>query len=85
VDELWDALVEAGLDMFYEKPYLAFPYPIWGISTKPGFIFDDSFWDVFHSLSLHICHVTTLVNEDANFGPYRVFDLRFKMSEAGGG
>ncbi len=77
-EELWDALIESGQDEYFQKPYLAFPDPIYGISTRPGFIFDDSFWDVFHSLSLHICHVTVLVNKS---GTNRVFDLRFKSDE----
>ncbi len=81
---LWYALQAAGISQYYDEPYLAFPEPIWGITTRPGFIFDDSFWDVFHSLALHICHVTVLVNEGENFGLERAFDLRFKLAAAHG-
>ena len=80
MNELWAALLDAEIDEYFQKPYLAFDDSIYGISTKPGFIFDDAFWDVFHSLPFHICHVTTLVNENKNFGLCRVFDLRFKRN-----
>ncbi len=79
MDELWEALKLSGQDKYFQRPYIAFPEPIYGISTRPGFIFDDIFWDVFHSFSFHICHVTALVNEN---GSNRVFDLRFKRADA---
>jgi hypothetical protein len=78
MDELWAALCHAKLDRYYTPPYLAYNNPIYGITTRPGFIFDDDFWDVFHSFSFHICHVTSLINESEGFGLHRVFDLRFK-------
>lgn len=67
---------EAG--SFYNKPYLAFPDPIFGIDTKPGHIFDDVFWDVFHVYPLHVCHVTRLT-DGPQFDEERVFEVRFKV------
>lgn len=79
MDDFWRALCKAKLDPYFTRPYIAFPEaPIYGISTRPGFIFDDAFWDVFHSFPFHICHVTALVNESEDFGVHRIFDLRFK-------
>lgn len=78
MNKFWEALCDAKLGEYFNEPYLAFPDPIYGISTRPGFIFDDAFWDIFHSFQFHICHVTALVNEGEDFGIRRVFDLRFK-------
>ena len=75
---LWGALIDAKIDSYFNRPYQAFPGPIYGITTRPGFIFDDAFWDVFHALPLHVCHVTALVNAKENHDLVRVFDLRFK-------
>jgi len=67
---------------FFEKPYVAFSDPIFGINTQPGYIFDDVFWDVFHTHPLHVCHVTRLTN-GPQFDPGRVFEIRFKVDEKG--
>lgn len=65
---------------YFERPYLAFPDPIFGIKTLPGYIFDDTFWDVFHAHPLHVCHVTRLT-AGPQFDEGRVFDIRFRVDE----
>jgi len=72
--------LEALTYQLYERPYLAFPDPIFGITTRPGHLFDDVFWDVFHAYPLHICHVTRL-DEGAQLDPRRVHDIRFRVDE----
>ena len=55
--------------------------PVYMMRTQPGFIFDDSFWEVYQAFPFKICHV-------AYYGPERledgnrkedigVFELRF--------
>jgi hypothetical protein len=58
----------------YGKPRVVYPYPIFSIKTLPGYIFDDTFWDVFHAYPLHICHIAWLAEEAA-------FEIRFKVDE----
>ena len=62
--------------------------PIAIVRTKPGYLFDDAFWDIFHHHQLHVCHV-------AYYGPERregrthdevmadegVYELRFITRE----
>lgn len=59
---------------WYGEPYIAYSDPIYGIKTLPGFIFDDAFWDVFHSYPFHICHICWLDDE-------KVYEIRFKPVE----
>jgi len=40
------------------EPVLVSADPIWKMTAKEGFIFDDAFWAVFERHSLRICHVT---------------------------
>lgn len=58
----------------FEKPYLAYPDPIFGIRTRPPYIFDDTFWDIFHVCPLHICHIAWLAKEG-------IYEIRFKIDE----
>ena len=59
----------------YGEPYIVYPDPIYAIRTQPGYIFDDTFWDVFHTYPFHICHVAWLAGE-------KVFEIRFRIDEA---
>lgn len=72
-EDLFAAFPEA--TRCYGKPYIAYPYPIFGIKTQPGgYIFDDAFWDVFHAYPFHICHIAWLTEEE-------VYEVRFKVSD----
>jgi len=55
----------------YGRPFIAHPDPIYGIKTLRGYIFDDAFWDVFHSYPFRICHIAWLADEE-------VYEIRFK-------
>jgi len=52
---------------YFEMPWIPWPDPVFAIRTKPGFIFDDSFWEVFQAFPFMICHV-------AYYGPARIED-----------
>lgn len=82
VDAFFKDLLSSGPHMkeIFEEPYVAFPWPIFGINTRPGYIFDDTFWDVFHVHPLHVCHVTRLT-DGLQFDEGRVFEIRFKVDE----
>ena len=78
----WEAL---GLQRdYYEEPDTPHPDPIFRMRTQPGFIFDDSFWEVFERFPFRICHV-------AYYGPERlegetppppgVFELRWTLAD----
>ncbi len=71
----------------FEPLYLAFGDgsggSVFGVNTRPGFIFDDAFWDIFHAHPLHVCHVTRLT-DGSQFDEGRVFEIRFKVSEERG-
>ena len=87
IKRFWDAF--GSQREWLEEPRKVFDDPIYMMRTKPGFIFDDSFWGVFHSFPFKICHV-------AYYGPERledgdrmqdtgVFELRFAPSQSAGG
>lgn len=63
--DFWDAL--GAKQEYFETPTVLRSDPIFCIRTKPGFIFDDSFWEVFHAHPLIVCHV-------AYYGPERLED-----------
>jgi len=72
--EFWRDLRDSGIGMsatFFIEPYLAYADPIFGITTKGDYIFDDSFWNVFHQYPFHICHILRLETD--------LYDLRFKI------
>jgi hypothetical protein len=53
---------------WFVEPYLAEYGPdVFVMQTKPGFIFDDSFWEIFQQFSFRICHV-------AYYGPERLLE-----------
>lgn len=52
---------------YYERPFVGHDDPIFVIRTRPGVIFDDDFWEVFHRFPFKICHV-------AYYGPARSQD-----------
>lgn len=56
VEAFWDAL---GIQQqWINKPELMWDDPIWKITAKEGFLFDDSFWGVFARFPFRICHVS---------------------------
>ena len=75
---------------WFEMPQEVDDYPIYMMRTKPGYIFDDHFWEVFQGFPFKICHI-------AYYGPERlqdvtlegrmqdtgVFELRFAPTEIG--
>ena len=55
---------------------------IYKIQTREDYIFDDTFWDVFHEYPFHICHITfgnRYINtpDDKKLGRF-FFELRFR-------
>jgi hypothetical protein len=81
--KFWNAL--GSQQDYFESPDVPFSDPIFRIRTRPGFIFDDSFWDVWHSFPFHVCHVayygperqedSTHEKRMADFG---IYEMRFK-------
>ena len=53
------------------------------LRTRPGYIFDDAFWDVFQGVHATICHVAYYGPERAEDGDrFRdsgIFELRFSL------
>lgn len=76
-DSFHEALIAAGQD-WWDKPWLDWEDPIYVMRTRPGYVFDDPFWDVFHSFGFHVCHVSY-------YGPERREDatLDDKLKETG--
>jgi len=71
--EFWQDLKDDGRGYeFFNEPYLAYPFPIFRITTKEDYIFGDSFWDIFHQYPFHICHVLRLDSGE--------YDVRFKIA-----
>lgn len=66
VRQFWTAL---DLQQYYLSGYCPAEYgpDVYVMRTKPGFIFDDSFWEVFQSFPFKICHV-------AYYGPERILE-----------
>ena len=75
----WDALEHQ--QEWFTKPQKVDEALVYKMQTHPGFLFDDTFWEVFHRFLFKICHV-------AYYGPERledqdrmkdtgVFELRF--------
>ena len=50
--------------------------PVYMMRTAAGFIFDDAFWEVFHTFPFKICHV-------AYYGPTRSEDGATRMQDTG--
>lgn len=56
--EFWDAL---DIQQEWMNPPTLVqkePQPIWKMTTKEGYLFDDAFWEVFQSFPFKICHVS---------------------------
>ena len=54
--QLWDAL---GIQReWLTAPVLMYDDPIWKMTAKEGYLFDDAFWEIFERLPLRICHVS---------------------------
>lgn len=79
VERFWSALGHQ--QEWLEVPQKVSEEPIYMVRTQPGFIFDDAFWEVFHTFPFKICHI-------AYYGPGRledgnrmrdtgIFELRF--------
>ena len=84
IEEFW-------LSLEHQQEWLEEPQrvddSVYKMRTQLGYIFDDSFWEVFHGFPLRICHV-------AYYGPERfededhkrpyvgVFELRFALAES---
>lgn len=65
--QLWDALGHQ--QEWFEMPQkVDDDGSVYMMRTVPGFIFDDSFWEVFQHFPFKICHV-------AYYGPARSEDL----------
>ena len=73
VSKFWNELKKEGQNKFFTKPILCRKSDIvYKIQTKDDFIFEDSFWDVFHKYSFHICHI--------NYGCYgSIYEMRFRI------
>lgn len=56
VDQFWDAL--GSQRQWINRPVLMWDDPIWKITVKEGFLFDDPFWAVFDQFPFRICHVS---------------------------
>ena len=86
VADFWEAL--GPQQEWFEKPQEVSDGLVYKVRARPGYIFDDAFWAVFHCFPFKICHV-------AYYGPERledvdaqermrdtgVFELRFAPSE----
>lgn len=78
VKKFWEELKKAYGDVSSE---LMFTTPekcwedehIYAIKTKEDFIFDDTFWDVFHKYPFHICHIS-----------WKQHELRFRVEVKNG-
>ncbi|KKL70015.1 hypothetical protein LCGC14_2109120 [marine sediment metagenome] len=82
---------EFWLALGHQQPWLTEPQkvedgPVWKMHTRPGYIFDDTFWATFRNFPFYICHV-------AYYGPERledgdrnedtgIFELRFAPKDA---
>lgn len=72
----WNAL--GYQQVWLEEPREVYGDPIYMMRTKPGYIFDDSFWEVFHRFSFKVYHV-------AYYGPERLedVDVDVRMQDTG--
>jgi hypothetical protein len=64
--QLWAALDK--IQEWFIEPYPAEYGPdVFVMRSRPGFIFDDDFWEVFQQFPFRICHV-------AYYGPERILE-----------
>ena len=81
--QLWQGLGKQR--NYYTEPVEVYDWPIWMMRTRQcgpvSFMFDDAFWEVFHSLPLKVCHVQWVSKGQQCDEDALVFEIRFAPTD----